>query len=303
MPGHYEVSLTTYDQNGCQFTIEDYNNYSISDNSFGFDYGLSCQDNLFSFTDTSLSGTEWLWNFGDGTIDSVQNPIHQYALPGLYLVQFTVSSGGCNQTVNSIVSSAFCLPAEAVLSTAADPNQSPADSSILIINTGSDSLNYHCAPYTINVSSPFNNTISILWDFGDGNSSTELTPSHTYNSAGVYDLNITVTTNDSIYHIISPEYLWLDAGASDYNFNQVNICGGGQLSISILIAFCLNHICGILGTGTKAQTSFLLIFTATLAFIHHRCKPRIKMDVPLPLLNLYQLTYQTLYSITPLYFA
>jgi len=229
VPGHYEVSLTTYDQNGCQFTIEDYNNYSIANNSFGFDYGLSCQDNLFSFTDTSLYGTEWLWDFGDGTIDSVQNPIHQYSLPGLYLVQFTVSSGGCDQTVNSIVSSAFCLPAESVLSTAADPNQGPADSTILIINTGSDSLNYHCAPYTINVSSPFNNTISILWDFGDGTTSTELTPTHTYNSAGVYDLNITVTTNDSIYHIVSPEYLWLDAGDSDYNYNQVNICEGGAL--------------------------------------------------------------------------
>ena len=45
-------------------------------------------------------------------------------------------------------------------------------------------------------SEPFNYT----WDFGDGNTSTEASPSHTYEAAGTYTVNLTVTDadNDSV---------------------------------------------------------------------------------------------------------
>lgn len=35
--------------------------------------------------------------------------------------------------------------------------------------------------------------VSYLWDFGDGNTATETNPSHTYSSAGTYDVTLTVT--------------------------------------------------------------------------------------------------------------
>ncbi len=44
----------------------------------------------------------------------------------------------------------------------------------------------------------FNNSqpvLSVTWDFGDGSSSTILTPSHTYTSAGNYLVSVTVTTS------------------------------------------------------------------------------------------------------------
>jgi PKD repeat protein len=38
--------------------------------------------------------------------------------------------------------------------------------------------------------------VSYAWDFGDGNSSTEADPSHTYDLGGVYQANLTVTDDD-----------------------------------------------------------------------------------------------------------
>lgn len=40
-------------------------------------------------------------------------------------------------------------------------------------------------------------SFSYLWDFGDGNSSTQQNPSHTYTSEGTYDVTVTVTNNDA----------------------------------------------------------------------------------------------------------
>ncbi len=45
--------------------------------------------------------------------------------------------------------------------------------------------------FTTNLSQPYD---SIIWDFGDGNTSTEENPSHTYLNAGDYEVSLTVTT-------------------------------------------------------------------------------------------------------------
>lgn len=47
-----------------------------------------------SFVDKSLRAQSWLWNFGDGTTSSEQNPLHLYSLPGAYTVSLQVANGG-----------------------------------------------------------------------------------------------------------------------------------------------------------------------------------------------------------------
>ena len=56
------------------------------------------------FTDTSSnnpasSPTYWLWNFGDGTTSTLQNPIHTYITPGTYTVSETVGNSLGNNTL------------------------------------------------------------------------------------------------------------------------------------------------------------------------------------------------------------
>ena len=46
------------------------------------------------FTDLSTNGpTTWMWDFGDGTISTLRNPTHTFALPGEYTVTLTTSNG------------------------------------------------------------------------------------------------------------------------------------------------------------------------------------------------------------------
>jgi PKD repeat protein len=46
-----------------------------------------------SFTDLSINEPEsWSWNFGDGTLSSLQNPIHTYATAGNYNVCLTAGN-------------------------------------------------------------------------------------------------------------------------------------------------------------------------------------------------------------------
>ncbi len=45
------------------------------------------------FTDTSSNNpTNWLWDFGDGTTSSLQNPQHKYSTPGTYTVRLNASN-------------------------------------------------------------------------------------------------------------------------------------------------------------------------------------------------------------------
>ncbi len=53
-----------------------------------------------AFVDTSSNQpTAWLWDFGDGTTDSVSCPVHQYATAGIYTVSLIVSNAYGSDTI------------------------------------------------------------------------------------------------------------------------------------------------------------------------------------------------------------
>lgn len=47
----------------------------------------------FSFQNTSFKATSYNWNFGDGTISSLANPIKTYTAPGIYTVKLIINGG------------------------------------------------------------------------------------------------------------------------------------------------------------------------------------------------------------------
>ncbi|GAB2943264.1 hypothetical protein GCM10027048_04850 [Hymenobacter coalescens] len=65
---------------------------------FTSNYATTCT-NPVQFTDLSQNApTSWLWNFGDGTTSTQQNPTHTYTRSGVYDVTLTVTNNFGNQS-------------------------------------------------------------------------------------------------------------------------------------------------------------------------------------------------------------
>jgi PKD repeat protein len=138
------------------------------------------------FTDQSTSdGTigSWAWDFGDGHTSGEQNPSHTYAEPGTYLVCLTITDD------DGICTSHVCYhvvvhhPPAGVCHAAFAAHQfDPAHQTIVFTDQSTS-----------------DGTIGFwAWDFGDGNTSAEQNPSHTYTEAGTYLVCLTITDDDGI---------------------------------------------------------------------------------------------------------
>jgi len=53
----------------------------------------------FSFQDSIDFALHWFWDFGDGTTDTVQNPVHVYDTTGTYTVKLIAYYGNCSDSV------------------------------------------------------------------------------------------------------------------------------------------------------------------------------------------------------------
>jgi len=99
-PGSYMVTLKTYNY-GWTVTCIDSTMDMITVNSAPVAaFSFSNNNSLVDFTDNSTimygSIGAWMWNFGDGNTDNVQNPSHQYATNGTYTACLSVSDNlGC----------------------------------------------------------------------------------------------------------------------------------------------------------------------------------------------------------------
>src|SRR5690606_6112289 len=110
------------------------------------------------FTDSSSNNpTKWEWSFGDGATYTTsdyryKSPSHRYTTPGTYTVTLKVTNAiGSDTTTRTVV-----------------VNQIPPNAAFTATNTGGN------APLTVQFTDQSSREpIAWLWDFGDGNTSTE----------------------------------------------------------------------------------------------------------------------------------
>ncbi|HOW13771.1 PGF-pre-PGF domain-containing protein [Methanosarcina sp.] len=127
-----------------------------------------------AFTDTSTGvRTSWVWDFGDGNTSKLQNPEHEYSAVGSYSVTLTVSNEeGSNQTRKENYITVLPQPPSADFYSDVKSGNAPLKVQFCDTSTG--------APVSWN------------WDFGDGSTSTEQNPVHTYYKAGTFNVNLVV---------------------------------------------------------------------------------------------------------------
>lgn len=128
-----------------------------------------------AFTDTSTGlPASWTWDLGDGNKSAAQNPVHEYSSDGVYSVTLTVvNSKGSNSTqkINYITVS----------------TQPPSSNFLSNITSGN-------IPLTVQFTDTSTGSPALWnWNFGDGSTSTEQNPTHTYFSAGTYDVKLAVS--------------------------------------------------------------------------------------------------------------
>jgi PKD repeat protein/photosystem II stability/assembly factor-like uncharacterized protein len=144
-----------------------------------------------SFTDiTNGTPTSWYWEFGDGKTSRLQNPSHNYTIPGTYTVKFAVYNGVTTDTIIKVDYITVKEPPAVVADFKGVPTsgQSPLTVQFTDLSTGSPT--------------------SWSWDFGDGTSNSTLkNPKYTYNSPGTYTVKLTVTKNNKPYTITRNDYI------------------------------------------------------------------------------------------------
>jgi PKD repeat protein len=172
--GRYTVSLTVTNKYGTdKKTVPAF--ISVGDTPTSSFYATPMQGTIplkVAFTDTSGAGiTSWHWDFGDGETSSIQNPSHTYAKTGVY----TVSLDTTNRYGDGHLTKPGFINAGTI----------PNTEFFAEIRTGDPPLTVKFHDYTNG------NPSAWLWQFGDGTTSTEKDPVHTYSSVGYYNTTLT----------------------------------------------------------------------------------------------------------------
>ncbi len=197
--------------NGCSATF--YTNV----NGNNATVGITSYDPMFNYA--SLSSVSW--NFGDGTIITETAPNisvyqnHQYATSGVYTICMTATDS-VNNCSNTSCDSVYV------------GNNTTSCNAYFVL--WQDSLNTG-AWYAFNLSSggALNTNLNYLWDFGDGTTSTQQFPSHTYATLGHYTICLTVSDSvgcSDTYCDSSSVHKMLSSAGGMSSFSVINNATG-----------------------------------------------------------------------------
>jgi gliding motility-associated-like protein len=136
-----------------------------------------CKGSPTVFTDQSIGGMFWGWNFGDGSLGTGQNPNHTYAKAGVYTVTLgVVGAGNCVDSIKQLVT----------------VHDTPEASFFFFNSCSHDSIYFSNA----SIIDPTTTVTSFLYDFGDGKTSNLSDPAHMYAKGGLYKVTLKITTAD-----------------------------------------------------------------------------------------------------------
>lgn len=132
-------------------------------------------------TGASIGTMQNVWNFGDGNVTMMHNPIHTFSKTGLYNVSLMIRNPltGCNDFVKKII-------------TVGDTNHDCDADFDYYSEINSNTV------YFSNTSLGTNDATKYFWNFGDGTHSQLQNPIHQYATVGFK--NVCLTIRDSIYN-------------------------------------------------------------------------------------------------------
>ncbi len=209
--GSYTVTLTTGNANCPVATSTQSISASTAPvSSFTAAASAGCAPFSAAFTNTSANNpTSFEWQFpgGEPSVSTLANPTVVYENPGSYNVTLITSNLNGNDTitllnyiqVNTVPAVSFGF--------------SYNETTFNFINTGSGATGFN-------------------WNFGDGNTSTQENPVHTYTTEGNFTVNFSATNGCGSVNTSQNISAYNIPGAQVFNNSPTNICKGNWVSFS-----------------------------------------------------------------------
>ncbi|HEV8507112.1 MAG TPA: PKD domain-containing protein [Chitinophagaceae bacterium] len=211
VPGSYSVTLVTTSSEGCSDTLEKVNLITIGTIASQFSIpDAVCQNQEYNFVNTtSPPPANSSWDFGDGTTSTEISPVKKYTSAGTYIIKLVNHFSGCTDSISRPISVKEGL----------------------LPDFTSDNTQSCKTPYVVQFSNLTQGDNTYLWDFGDGASSADINPNHTYADTGSYTVTLIATsTNGCSDTLVKADYIQI--GRPVININDLPRMGCVPLAIS-----------------------------------------------------------------------
>ena len=220
--GLYSITLTASDEKGSNaLTKTGYiavsSDLNIAVTSFSASPTSGKVPLTVSFTGQSTgSQTTWKWNFGDGSNSTEKNPVHTYNESGLYSVKLTASNSNGS---NALTKTGYIYVSNILAAPVTSYFASPTSGSMPLVVRFTDQ----------STGAP----TAWRWVFGDGNTSTDKNPVHTYNKSGRYTVTLTASDANGSNALTKSSYIAVSSvlAAPAASFSASPISGRAPLTV------------------------------------------------------------------------
>lgn len=174
-PGTYTVTLQAQSNLGCSGSMEHTITISPVNTDFVAPAAVCLNQPVVFQNNSSEAPLSSLWTFGDGTFSGAVNPVKTFLTPGVYDVMVINEYSTCTDSLTRTVT----------------VNDRP------VVDFTTDDSSSCQAPFTVQFTDLTTGAMEWLWDFGDGSTSTQQNPAHTYTAVGDYSVTLTASVGSS----------------------------------------------------------------------------------------------------------
>ena len=193
------------------------------------------------------SAHRWFGDIGPLSQFNIENPVFNTSMAGYYRLIYQVTdSKGCVGLDTLVVE----VEKPVAMFTADVPSG--------------------CQPLTVNFTNGSSGYTSLLWDFGDGNTSTDVNPSHTYTNTGpaldYRTVRLEVTSANGCVSSMEQNITIYPEILSDFVISEDTICSGESVMFSLLpgaFSYYWNYGDGFQETGSNVISH--VYFNTTIA--------------------------------------
>lgn len=203
----------------------------VPDFTYSIKYG--CVRDTVVFQNATTNGKSYTWYFGDGTKDTLLNPVHIYPNQNAYTVKLVAGNTTCKDSVVKQVDTQHPLAA----SFTTNKDTICEGQSVIFTNTSIFSAVLGPARY--------------LWLYGDGTpGDNSLNPTHLFAKPGVYSVGLVIADqicNDTAFRTIVVDSIVL----VDFETSDSSVCEGQAVRLTAFTPSGTRKIQWDFGDGLK----------------------------------------------------